>query len=109
MTAQDVELSQFFQDVRDECHLSDERLDHVKWLVDGGLLSLADVRSMLARHAAGSLIERHGTDSTQWPSLSTVETPPAAAAQMPKKHLPREVPSHRSWGAVPTISPTLQH
>ena len=54
MPTNEVDHTAFFQDMRDEYHLSNAQLDHVKWFVGGGRLNLVDVRSMLARHAAGS-------------------------------------------------------
>ena len=57
----------FFENVREEYRLPEEQLHHVRWLVNAGLLNLTDVRTMLARRAGGSLLDRHGADATTWP------------------------------------------
>ena len=66
------------EDIREEFGLSLSDVEHVQWLLLGGLLSPTDVRTMLARRAVATLEDRHGLDSNAWPSLATVDPSPSA-------------------------------
>ena len=77
--------------------MSPERFQHVHLLLANGLLNPSDVRTMLSRHAVGSLIERRGLDANEWPSLTSVTPPPSAKAAAPKRGA---IPSHRGFGTI---------
>ena len=98
-------------------------MNQIVWLLSEGLLNPEDVRTMLSRHSVGSLIERHGLDANEWPSLRAVTPPPSAQRKKPPQQetaqpvapepapaptmpLPAPAPattvsSHRGWGAIP--------
>ncbi len=60
------------EDLRDEFRLSRQDTEHVQWLLIGGLLSPADIRTMLARISVYTLAERYGEDTDAWPTFANV-------------------------------------
>ena len=55
MASPDANAQNVIEDMRKEYNLSPERVRHITWLLNDGLLNPTDIRTMLARRAAGSL------------------------------------------------------
>ena len=93
------------EDIRAEFDLSPDRVHHVSWLVNHGMLNAQDIRTMLSRD---NMLESHGLDVNEWPSLQAQAHAQKGLMQQDREERSRRMPvSHRGEGAIPATSAPL--